>query len=60
MEKTSLSQQAARARLVKYTDPEKIFYTKKACEKEVKIKEEIRGRMFFDPLGHWKLLNRCV
>jgi hypothetical protein len=64
MNVTSMSEAACKARLAKHTDPEIVLKHRKAgngaeiCDD--KVMEKIGGRMFFDPLGHWALLNKCL
>lgn len=45
-------------RLSVYTDPEKVFAPPLSpSTKGNSVSETIQGRMLYDPLGHWKLLN---
>lgn len=27
---------------------------------QVRVTKEMKERMFFDPLGHWALINKCI
>lgn len=64
MNVTSMSEATCKARLVKHTDPEIVLKHRNVVDDaescEGKITDKMRERMFFDPLGHWALLNKCL
>jgi CTP-dependent riboflavin kinase len=58
---TGLSKNAVAGRLHKSRKPEEVLRPKStngAIIKEPRISEAVKQSMYFDPLGHWKLLNK--
>jgi len=63
IKETDLSKNALTVRLHKSRDPAVILKHKDdngSIVQQVRVSEAIKKRMFFDPLGHWKLLNKCL
>jgi hypothetical protein len=60
-EKTGCLLSTAATRLSCYTDVDKIMAPPlKKLFKDRMENNAMKNRMYFDPLGHWKLLNRCL
>lgn len=58
-----IPQSTASTRLSMHSDPRKVLAPpkKKADESQIKSNERfIKNRMYFDPLGHWSLINKFV
>jgi len=55
---TGCKKSTVATRLTVYTDPEKVLAPPLSATTIGKtVSETIKKRMFYDPLGHWKLLN---
>jgi len=60
-EVTGCSPSTASTRLSCYSDAEHVLAPPKdKVNKELSVKKHMQERMFFDPLGHWKLINSCT
>jgi hypothetical protein len=60
---TGLSKNALTVRLHKSKDPNIVLKPKDSNGSVIqgaRISEAIKQSMYFDPLGHWKLLNKCL
>ncbi len=58
---TGCKPSTASTRLSCYTDPKKVLKDPKVYERrEIAVKEAIKERMYYDPLGHWALLNKAT
>jgi len=57
-DKANISITQARKRLNKHKDPDIVFLKQEAKTEDNSLKmRNIKTRMFYDPQGHWKLLN---
>lgn len=61
-EHTGCKISTASTRLSNYSDPAKVLSPPKTIDSDTaeRILERIQERMYFDPLGHWKLLNKAL
>jgi len=62
-DKTGLSKNAAGVRLNKTRNASYVLKPKAVKDKtkdNTRVSEAIKQSMYFDPLGHWKLLNKCL
>ena len=61
-EKTGCLSSTASTRLSCFTDPNKVLASplRDRQAKERSVKARVNNRMFSDPLGHWKLINRST
>lgn len=55
---TGVAKSTASTRLSMYTDPEKVLCPPKCQVVDVRNAKVCETRMFFDPLGHWALINK--
>jgi len=55
---TGVAKSTASTRLSCYTDPETVLAPPKYKSIEKKMSNLRKGRMYYDPLGHWALLNK--
>jgi hypothetical protein len=54
---TGCKPSTASTRLTCYTDPEKVLKVQQKKAVDSRVKNRIENRMYYDPLGHWALLN---
>jgi len=60
-EYTGCKKSTASTRLTMYTDPKKVLAPPYTPSTKIKpVTEAIKGRMLYDPDGHWKLINRST
>jgi len=58
---TGCGSSTAATRLSLYTDIKRVLAPPlKRAQEEKRARIAMADRMYFDPLGHWKLLNRCM
>jgi hypothetical protein len=57
---TGVAKSTASTRLSMYTEPEKVLCSLKCQVVDVSDAKICETRMFFDPLGHWALINKAL
>ena len=53
-----IAKSTASTRLSVYTDPEHVLCPTKTKQVDIRNAKVCQTRMYFDPLGHWALLNK--